>query len=230
MLKCTDPEAGAMLYAYELNLLSEEDAKTFETHLFHCDFCHDQIKAFEPETIILNHDGDVKSSIEKNAMKDIPVKEARLKKIWNYIWPDKSLLLKPGFTYLLVLLMLVPSFYGLKKLLTNKVRAVHEFTLDSHRSAEVPVVEMDPEDALLIHFVLRDRVPGQSYHVVIETENGRTIYSNTAFGDFDGRHRGKLIISPDKIDSEGYYLIVTDPSPSQPIHEWKYYFRIKFTP
>jgi len=47
-MKCIDPDTGKLISLYEFNQLTEEEKKTFEIHLLHCDFCFQSLYEMSP--------------------------------------------------------------------------------------------------------------------------------------------------------------------------------------
>jgi len=63
MAGCSDKRYQDLRHAYELNLLSAEERLAFELHLYECDECFDDVRAFRDETLMLRHDRDLKRTV-----------------------------------------------------------------------------------------------------------------------------------------------------------------------
>ena len=67
MSNCTDNLKGKMLHAYELGTLSDDELRQFELHLYECEHCFQQIKAFNQPSRLLRHDPEIRTSIRGSA-------------------------------------------------------------------------------------------------------------------------------------------------------------------
>ena len=112
MSECTDPHLGALLHAYGLNALSEEDFKRFEIHLLECEHCYEQLKKFRQVAPLLRSDRDVREMV-REAARGQEESKSFWGKLGHKLWPDTPLVLKPAVAYILILLMVVPAYYGL---------------------------------------------------------------------------------------------------------------------
>ena len=228
MSKCTNPEAGDLLHAYELNALSEEDTERFEIHLLECEHCFEQLKSFEREASLLTTDEGVKELIGEFATEGYPQAESFLKKLWRYIWPETPLLFKPALAYLLILLLIIPAYRGLMRLTKDSIRPVDQtILLTPLRSTEEATFEIGRGGDGEISFVFEDAVAGQSYQVAIESEDGRVVYKNDTFREFDAHKTGRLILPLVKMKPGGYRLVISDPRAEPPLNRKEYNFRIE---
>ena len=65
MSKCINEEIGAMLHAYELGMLSEEDSNRVEVHLLECPHCNQMFLEFLQAARALRSDTEVRPVLEK---------------------------------------------------------------------------------------------------------------------------------------------------------------------
>ncbi len=65
--KCTDEYLGQRLHHYELGLLSDEDRREFEIHLYSCDYCLDEVRRFQQTARLIKHEQRVKNIIVEMA-------------------------------------------------------------------------------------------------------------------------------------------------------------------
>jgi len=223
MSKCTDPSLGHLFHAYVHHLLPEKDQIRFETHLFDCTHCLNQVKDFEKEAFLLNTDGDVKELITEAFGESDFLLESWFGKLWRYLWPKTPLLFKPAIVYLLVLLMIFPAYHGLKNLSKNEITSPLRITLFRNRSTEEPVFNIHHKKPGLVSFVFREWKAGQDYQVVIETEKGHAIFSDHTFQSFDESGTGCLVLPYSRMKPGRYRLVLTDPNGNR----WPYYFRIE---
>lgn len=227
MSKCKDPDLGILLHAYELNALSEEDTQRFETHLLECGHCFNLLKNFEQEAALLSSDNEVRELIGEAVREEYPQSESFLKRFWRYVWPETPFVFKPALAYLLVLLMILPAYHGLKKFTEDKIRPVQTISLFPGRSAEEDVFKINVGSDGLVSFVFRGAVAGRSYRVVIESEDGIVVYQNNDFNRFDEYGTGQLIFPHTKMKPGHYRLVIIDPQAEPPLNRQQYSFRIE---
>jgi len=230
MSKCTDPKTGEFLHAHELNALTEEDTERFETHLLECEHCFEQLKSFEREANLLVSDEEVKELITKS-IAEYQETEPFLKKLWRYIWPETPLFFKPALAYILILLLIIPAYWGLRKATKTEtgteIRPVQIINLTPFRSAGEDVLKISSGKDGLISFVFEGAVVGKSYQVIIKSEDGRVIYKNDAFKEFDEYRMGRLLLPLDRMKMGNYHLIITNPQGEPPLNGQEYLFRIE---
>lgn len=228
MSKCTDPEIGALLHAYELDSLSEQDIKRFEIHLLECEHCFTQAQSFVYEAALLATDDEVRNIVSRADKAGVRSKSV-LRKLWRHIWPDAPVILKPAIAYLLVLFMAIPAYRGLmySTVADKGIGPVQVLKLVPNRSNAEEVFQISSERDGVISFVFIGALPGKSYRVVIETADGSEVKRIDNFGSFDQFGTGELIFPLVKMKVGSYRLTITDPSSESPTDEQEYLFRIK---
>jgi len=231
MSKCTNSDIGALLHAYELNALSEENTECFETHLLECKHCFEQLKSFEREANLLVSDQKVKELIRKSVVEESQESESFLKKLWRFIWPDTLLIFKPALAYLLILILIFPTYYGLRKVAETEtgteIRPVQIINLTPFRSAGEGVFKISLGKDGLISFVFEGAVVGKSYQVLIKSEDDRVIFQDDVFNTFDEYANGRLLLPLAKMKPGDYRLTITDPQADAPLNKREYTFRIE---
>lgn len=227
MSKCNDPDLGALLHAYELNVLSEEDSERFETHLMECEHCFNQLKSFERGAALLSSDDEVKKLIKEAVREEYPQSESLLKRLWRCIWPETPFVFKPALAYIVILLMILPAYYGLKRSPERSIMRVQQISLIPHRSGAESVFKISAGGDGLIRFVFRGAIPGENYHVLIQSENGRVIFQDDSFDEFDEYGAGLLSLSLTKLKPGSYKLVITDPRADPPLNRQEYSFIIE---
>lgn len=60
---CTDSRFEALLYPYQLGMLSAEDSRQVELHLLECENCHNRVLQFESSAEMLRHDREVRQEV-----------------------------------------------------------------------------------------------------------------------------------------------------------------------
>jgi hypothetical protein len=231
MLKCTNLELGALLHAYELKALSDEDVERFEIHLLECEHCFEQLKSFERVANLLSSDEEVKELIRESSIEEYPYPESFLKKLWRYIWPEMPLLLKPALAYILILLLIIPAYWGLREVTKpgteTEIGPVQNINLTPSRSTGDDVLHISLRKDGLISFVFVAVIVGNSYHVIIEAKDGKVVYKNDSFREFDRYGTGRLRLPLAKMKPGYYRLVISDPRGKPPLNRQEYTFRIE---
>lgn len=90
MSKCSNPELGKLLYAYELNLLTKSERAAFEIHIIECESCYKKAVSFKSTSYILKNNEQIKELVHdlnisdnKNALEAdniIDIKKPKTKK------------------------------------------------------------------------------------------------------------------------------------------------------
>lgn len=225
MSRCIDPKIGKLLVAYELNALSEDDSELIENHLMVCDHCFNELESFRNEATLLSDDARIKGIVRDAARKD-SASEAFLKKLRRYVWPDVPVLFKPALAYLLILIMLVPAYRGFIGQSDEQIGYVRTVRLLPDRSGSECVLDANSGKSGLLSFVFRGAVPGDTYSVVILTDDGEEVFRDDSFDGFDQYETGQLLISHDEMSPGGYRLVITDPRADVPSGRREYNFRI----
>jgi hypothetical protein len=227
MSKCKDPKLGALLHAYELNALSEEDTERIEIHLLECEHCFNQLNSFEQEAALLRSDDEVKELITEAARERHPQTESLLKRFWRYVWPETPLVLKPALAYLLILLMILPAYHGVKELTEDKIRRVQTINLLPDRSPQGDAFKTSVGSDGLLRFVFRGATAGQAYDLTIESEDGTVIFRDKAFDSFDEYGAGQLLVPLASMKPGNYRLVIIDPRAEAPLNKQEYSFGIE---
>jgi len=231
MLKCTDLKLSALLHAYELKALSDEDAERFEIHLLECEHCFEQLKGFERVANLLSSDEEVKELIRESSTEEYPHPESFLKKLWRHIWPETPLFFKPALAYLLILLMILPAYWGLREVTKpgteTEIGPVQNISLTPFRSTGEDVFKISLGQDGMISFFFGDVIVGESYQVIIEAKDGKVVYKNDSFREFDRYGTGHLLLPLAKMKPGYYRLVISDPRGEPPSNRQEYTFRIE---
>jgi len=149
------------------------------------------------------------------------------RKLWSYLLPDKLFVLKYFLPYLIIIFLILPAYYGLKKFTNNKIRPVQEITLFPGRTMDEPFFNISKGNHALISFVFEGAIPNEAYQIIIESEDGKIIFHDDEFMWFDAYGRGRLVLLFDEIKHGGYKLTITDPRAESPLNQRHYTFRIE---
>jgi hypothetical protein len=227
MFSCKEPSLGALLHAYELNALSREDEERFETHMLQCDFCFSEVELFMRESSLLLSDESV-GELVRNAAGKTVMPESFAGRLWRHLWPQTPVLLKPALSYLVILLMLLPAYHGIRNAdPDNEIKTVQSIDLFPDRSSREETLTIGDGGDGLINFLFRDAEPGKSYQVLIKSENGLIVYQEDSFNRFDRYGIGRLVLPISRMKTGMYCLVVTDLSMASPGGIQEYRFRIE---
>jgi len=239
MAKCSDPKVGALLHAYELNALSEEEMEEFELHLMVCDYCHSEIQSFENSAnIMLDH--EPLRVITRDAVSNATRSESLLKRLCQYLWPNTPFLFRPAIAYLIVLLLVIPARYGIYKYAKDDDKPIPVITTDSSkgfrqaislsltpvRSGERNILQYRPGCDVVINFTYREATQGKHYNVSIVSNDGVELLKIDEFNSFDSYGQGVVTISQDNMIPGSYRLIISDPQSDELIDSQEYLFEI----
>ena len=212
MPECIDKEIGSMLHAYELRALTDEESERFEIHLMKCEHCFTKVKAFEKYAVSMHSSDAVKALTERTAAEARPDTDSG-RGFWARLWPDVHMLLRPGLIYLIVLLMMVPAFYGVRYLTggTGEVRPVQKIVLnDLRESGNIFRISTGLDG--LINVVLTRESFAESYRVVITSDDGREVARYDDFREFSDLGAAEILIPVSKMRKGIYRLTIYEPS------------------
>jgi hypothetical protein len=226
MSGCIDVDIGSLLHAYELKVLNEEDVERFEMHLMACEYCFNEIEIFVKESSLLNSDREIQGIVKDTARK-LKRSESMLEKILEYLWPETLFIFRPAFAYLLVLILVIPAFYGIMSVGDNTIRPVQSIMLFPDRSAEEKAFQKSRLGDGLISFIFRGATAGEPYRIVIESREGQVIFRDKDFTGFDDFDTGRLILPREQMKPGSHRLIITDPRAEPPLDKQEYQFRIE---
>lgn len=215
-----------MLHAYELGALSEEDADRFEIHLLECQHCFAELKAFEEVADLLRSDEEIRNLARQAAAVQESSADSFWTKLWRLLWPDVHLAFKPVLAYLVILLLIVPAYMGLRRSRDRDVNQPQVITLLPEKSPGEEMFQADVDHDGLLRFVFRDALVNRSYLVSIESENGEMVYRNQDFNTFDDYGLGELIIPHAMMKPGCYKLIIAGPRTGSGQDTISYYFRV----
>ncbi|MCK5126270.1 MAG: zf-HC2 domain-containing protein [candidate division Zixibacteria bacterium] len=226
MTNCTDKNLGALLPAYELGALSDEDEKRLEIHLMQCEHCLNEVVAFEKYAGVLRNSSKIKKAMARHAQPTQSITST--KTLIRYLWPDAPLVFKPAICLLLVLLMVIPTLIGLRVMIgdTGDVRPVQMIRLIPTRATATNVLSIGAGLDAAISFAVPDYSPGRLYDLLVIDDRGGEVVRLDSFGSIDERGMGQIII-PNRVMKPGsYHLIVTCAGSNSTTCKLKYTFKI----
>ncbi|HOP05699.1 MAG TPA: tetratricopeptide repeat protein [candidate division Zixibacteria bacterium] len=183
MTECNNKEIGALLHAYELGLLNDDDARRVETHLLECPYCARQSLEMAETSRLLRNDRDIKTLIGDLDESDQPVstpetttvdiRPAKHRTLWRSLAVAAAVL---------IVLLLKPWQYRLEP--DDTAIAVE------NRLAVAPFVNLsDPADsnrlAAVISNLTTTDLSESKYFQVIPSQNLHDIERLLTRGDLD---------------------------------------------
>lgn len=227
MASCNDPTMGAMLHAYELGILSEEEAKQFEIHLMSCERCRTTVAEFEEHAAILR-DNERVGDATRRSLQAEPEESLKHAGFWSRLWPEAPLLLKPGLIYIALVAVSIPAIVGVRTMVGRQdlARPAQALRLVPNRTAEAGAVQIKSGLDGVVCFGVTEIVPGKGYDVLVSAEDGQPIFHNHRFTDFDAYGFGNLVIPSGSLRPGGYRLVVTDPDVTGDSVVAEYRFRV----
>jgi len=228
MAKCNDPEVGVLLPAYELQALTEEDLKRFEIHMMHCQYCFNEVREFQKWSQMLLSSNLIKESVALATTADHRAKTSS-KSIKVYLWPDIPIVFRPALYMILLLLMIIPSYLGLKQMFGDdqKIRPVQKISLVSTRTVNNNVLSIGTKLDGLISFAVPDPMAIACYRITISDENGAIIMQDDNFNNISRSGMGEIIFPHVKMRTGTYHLTVTPFPVDSRSEKREYPFRIE---
>jgi hypothetical protein len=213
MSDCIDKNIGRMLHDFELNLLSEDDKRRFEMHLYDCEYCLEQVREFMDVSKILARDPDAIALIEKVAAES----GEKDKKPFTPF-------LKILVAAILVVVIILPIYrYALHK---TPPEVVQTLELRPTREGGSDVIYLEKGGDIAINFYVADDFKGPA-NIVISKVSGDTVLSLQNFTDFDDRGLGSIKLPVTEF-TEGHYSLHIIPSSGSGLQKERLYmFRVK---
>ncbi len=229
MSDCIDQNIGKLMHEYELGILSDDDANLFGEHLLECEYCLNEVKSFREYAATVRQSEAVQDlinqPIEKSSRQD-----SFMKILWRRLWPETPFVFRPAIAYLLVLLMIVPAYFGVVFMASrkNEIRPVQTINLTSTRTPPNNVLMIGSGSDGIIRFEYPDAVPGRSYQVIITSEKGEEIARYDNFDSFDDLKTGEIFFPHHLMSPGKYRLTISDPTVEN-IPDQGYGYRFKIT-
>ena len=201
--RCTAPETGTLLHAFELGILEESQTEEFEQHLLACSFCYEQVREFETEADLIRSDTELLQVLDQPGVD-------RESSIWRRLWPKGPVVFRPAIAYgvaAVLFLALIGSWWNS----VDRIRPVQSVVLAPVRSAVSATFDSSQKQDLLMTFLFRGARPGEEYIVRIVDGNGLAVYEDKKFDNFDEHETGRLLL-PNGVLSRGRYIVNIEES------------------
>lgn len=197
-----------MLYAYELGMLSAEDALALEKHLYSCDHCYQSAVEFVDAAVLLRRSSLLKSEIN------------RADKSGNRRTIGRLLL-----AVAVIIVVAIPVYRLL--LVPNEPKVVQTLFLSPARDNVSAALSLEQGGTAEIRFVLEGANPTDTHSVAIAARHGATVYVNREFSQFNQYGQG-VITLPIQSFQQGYYVLtVSDAVGSDTLTLAQYPFRVQ---
>ena len=223
MSGCTNPKYEAMLHAFELGMLPEEDRDELQVHLLECDHCFEKASKMQQAAALLRDDPDVRIEIDQLSKKKL-LFEWIGSKARGFFAPQNSryILLKPLFLLCIILIILYPVYrFGFH----GSSPYIQTINLLPMRGGGENTIFLEKGGDAVINFVCENAKPGTAYIVQITAPDGDTLYLNRNFTGFSEAGMGSLKIPISKFSRGDYRLTISDGSKAPPKVLQEYYFR-----
>ena len=225
MAKCVDEKIGALLHAYELKTLSEEDSERFEIHLLHCEDCFNKVAEFEKYAFTMHSSEKLKARLAESSELAADPKN-RAAKLW---------LFRPGLLYFLIILLAIPAVYGIISFFEKDsippgqarfgpAQEINFRLLRSGQNNKTFTISSGRDG--IINFVSRGLTEDNICLVIITDNSGKEIIRFDHFGDFDDQGVGRLVIPNESMQPGDYWLIVREITADPASDPAKYRFKI----
>ena len=213
MSQCIDKDVGQLLHDYELGLLSADDNRRFEMHLYECDHCLNQVREFRDTSRILIGDPDFQKLTSDLAGDDRA--------------PDSSKRTFPFVKYLMVAVIVLAIAVPLYRLafFEDMPPVTQTLELNPARAGANNIVYLDDGGDVEIRFFIADNFAA-SINLTISTVEGDTLLAQSDFNEYAAPGVGKICLPLAKF-SEGHYVLTVSPEPPGAVSHRTYMFRVE---
>ena len=214
MSRCTDPDSGALLQAYELHALSDEDTERFRIHLLECEYCFKRFKSFQLESGLLRSDQGVREQVRRAAAGRPVPPESLFAHLGRALWPRTPLPLKPALLYLLLLIMIIPAYHGMVMLakkgdvrteVVNLAYGQRGMTKEDARR-----IELKPQTQCELIVPLEKRIRGDSLKITIEMLDGTPLWQHSFILQPGSGRMIPITLPQSKLRTMLYRLVIYD--------------------
>jgi hypothetical protein len=214
MSECSNKKLGQLLHDYELGLLSDEDNRRFEMHLYECDYCLEQVREFMDVSKFIIGDRDSKAIIEEAASRPEHGNEKKSSA------PFTKLLIAAA----IALMIFIPVYKYV--IYDRPISPTQTLELLPTRTGGDDVIYLDKGGDVQINFYVAEYFRGPA-DLTIAKVNADILLSRKNLTDFDEHGIGSIIVPVAKF-SEGHYILHIMPTANvERQNEKTYMFRVK---
>jgi hypothetical protein len=201
MSDCKNIRIGAMLHAYELKALPDDDRDQLEIHLLECDHCFEELASFKIQASLLLEDSEIKRKI-RASLDQSGNGESFKSKMWKYLWPKVPFAFRPLLLFIGLFILLIPATIGIYSVNNNTlgIQPSIEFgkpqkiTLLSSRSVDDSVLYLRGFDPAIINFYFPEAVEGLIYEAQIYYVNNDSFIGKIDYNWDKKTDMGTIII------------------------------------
>ena len=219
MTRCTAPEIGKYLHAFELNQLTDDQIQTFEEHLLTCDYCYSEISQFGNASRLLASDREIRKLVE-TAARSGRVAEF-LSEIKAALWPSgRPVLLRPALAYFLLALAIYPAYLGFQTGSVPSVRSTQTVIMSGTRSLSQTTV--DASRPLSLVFRVSGASQSDTLIVMLKDSTDHIVFEDRHFTSLSDAGLGTISFSEHALPTGQYSLLVKSQADSSSLAEYTF--------
>ncbi len=215
-------DVSELLHAWELGILSEEDARRFELHLLEDDKCFAEAQRSSLASDIIKNSSQARDEVDALLRRRRDCESARKR------LGIGRFLRGPTLAWIAVCLLIYPAYLGLTYLDSDDIRPVHNVSLFPSRSASGATIRISPGKEGVLSFIFRGAMPGKVYRITLTAQDRDVLLLDREFSDFDNHETGRLVIPAHLMQPGLYRLIIIDPELDEqsPLRTQEYNFSL----
>jgi hypothetical protein len=216
MSDCTNPEVGRMLHDYELHLLSVEDERIFELHIFECEHCREQLRTFSDVSRIIRHDPDARALIDSVGREQADVESSASKKKFS-----------PYLKLLVAAIIIIVAIVAIRQAwwLPREMAAVQNLEFLPSRTGGGDILNLDNGGQAKITFFVAEGFQGKA-DIIVASIDGDTVLNRTGFSEFSKKGLGTIELPVDEF-AIGHYVLTIRWISDTAIQNQTYFFRVE---
>ena len=187
MSECTNKTLGQKLHAYELGLLSEQEALEVELHILECPECMDSAARFIDTVRLLRHHPQVGELSRRQAS-------------------SGGLHIVRFLAIAALLLVVATPVYYLWYKQNPDASHVQRLYLTPIRANDARTVFLDSSGSVEIDFLIADSLHQGAYEIRIDARKGHTVFVDSVFTSYDSSGSGHISL-PTKVFDRGFYAL-----------------------
>ncbi len=225
MAKCIDKKIGVLIHGYELGVLEGDELEKFQLHLMECDYCFSQVQDFEDYMRVFQGSDTVKKMIEMWD-RDQATRPSFGRRLTQYLWPRTPFFFRPIVPYLLVLIMILPVYFGFRSLIESpSIESLQSIRLTPMRSNSDNVVSLGLDRDVVVAFAVPEGV--ESYTVIITAEGTDAAIFRRQLTGVNEFNMGELLLPLEKLALGNYRLSVVGQGVTAAADTLYYRFRVR---
>ncbi len=207
MSACTNQELGALLHAYELNLLAGDELDRFEAHILECRACYEEL-ADMVEVAEALRTGSAVQAMTADVKVETQQLEIRRRRAG---WFNQSSLIAAAAV---LVVMAYPAWRGIQNMSQSAAENTQIATLLPVRGQTVPVISKSLSPTATLTIVYRGAESGKRYRAQLETVTGEILFVQDDFGPFDSFDSAPLLLHLASIKAGDYRVRISGSADS----------------